>query len=191
MSSWGRYQPTMNQAPQPHRLKRVKTVLPSSLKSVEEIKSPSIELIPPVAFRRILRILLKSPWDDYDNFRQLDQVALAWHKSLYFRLVDVRKFDCDDVLQQFQAFSKIQHPNVASIHDTYCYDEQFFLITEHLEVSMSQLDIGNHKLQEWEIATIILEVLKAITHICSLQLSCAELSYEHIRLSSEGHLKLG
>lgn len=137
---------------------RVKAVLPGSLKSSEGGNSTGTESASRLAFRRILRILLRSPWDDYDYIRQIDGVILAKHKALFFRFADVRQLECDDVLEHSRVLSKIQHPNVASIHDIYCYDGKFFLITEHLDVSMPQLDVRKYQLEEWEIATIISEV---------------------------------
>lgn len=121
-------------------------------------KSSSTALASTLSFKRILRILLRNPWDDYDNVHQLDQVIFAKHKALFFKVVDIRQFDCEDVDKQLQILSRVQHPNVASIYDIYCYDEQLFLIMEHLDVSLSQLDIRNHQLEEWETATIISEV---------------------------------
>jgi serine/threonine protein kinase len=112
-------------------------MLPGSLKSAEGPKSPIIDLAPPLAFRRILRILLRSPWDNYNNVRQLNQVVFTKHKALFFRVVDIREFNCDDILQQFQLLSKIHHPNVASIYNIYYNNRQLFLVTEYLEVSMS------------------------------------------------------
>jgi serine/threonine protein kinase len=153
----------MSQTLRPHRLKRAKAVLPGALKSAEREKPTSIEFTSPLSFRRILRTLLRSPWDDYDYVRQLDQVILAKRKAVYFRVVEIRQFYCDDVLQQAQVLSQIQHPNVVSLYDIYCHDGQFFLIAEHLDVSMSQLDIRKHQLEEWEIATIISEVRTPLT----------------------------
>lgn len=148
----------MNHISPPHPLKRAKAALPGPPRLIEALKTSAQEPERPISFRRVLQIFLKSPWDDYDSFPLLDQGILAKHKSLYFKVVNITPFDCDDGLEQIQNLSRIQHPNVASIHGVYCYDGQFSLITEHLEVSMSQLDVGNYHLQEWEIATIIFEV---------------------------------
>ena len=50
------------------------------------------------------------------------------------------------------------HPNVASIYGAYCYDDKTLLVTEHLDISLAQLDFQSHELEEWEIATIVAEV---------------------------------
>ncbi|KIM93201.1 hypothetical protein OIDMADRAFT_94479, partial [Oidiodendron maius Zn] len=139
----------------------------------------------------ILRILLRDPWEDYDYIMHLDQGILAVHRGSSFKIVSIQQFHCAEILQQTRMFSSIQHPNIASIYDIYCHDENHFLIMEHLSVRISHLDIQNHELEEWEIATIILEVLKGVVHISSLRISCKELSSDNIRLSLDGELKLG
>ena len=153
----------MNQISNPHRLRKVKAVLPGSLKSADGGKTSSSDPVSPPAFRRVLRILLRSPWDDYEYIKRLDRVIFAKHRVVFFKLVDVRQFDCDDMLEQFQNLSKVQHPNVAPIYDIYRDGEQTFLVMEHLGIPMSQLDIGKYELEEWEIATIISEVWKPHT----------------------------
>jgi serine/threonine protein kinase len=201
----------MSQSLKPRRLKRIKAILPSSSKSADGVHSRTTETATPGTFRRILRILLGDPWDDYDYIGHLDQVVLARHKASYFKLVNIRQFYClnalEHALQQSQILSSIQHPNIASIYDVYCCDDSTFLVTEHLNICISQLELQKYDLEEWEIATIIAEVLtvyymkmlpdlrsqviKGVAHISSLKLSCKELSSEHIRLSLDGEIKLG
>jgi hypothetical protein len=35
---------------------------------------------------------------------------------------------------------------------------QTFVITEHLDLSLMQIDFEKHQLEEWEVATIIFQV---------------------------------
>jgi hypothetical protein len=80
----------MSQSLKPRRLKRIKAILPSLLKPANGDHSRTTEAATPGTFRRILRILLRDPWDDYDYIGHLDQVILARHKASYFKLVNIR-----------------------------------------------------------------------------------------------------
>jgi hypothetical protein len=84
---------------------------------------------------------------------------VARRKASYFKLVNIRLCHTSDVLdEQPRLLSSIQHPNIATVYDLYCDDDKIFLITEHLHLSISQLDFQKYELEEWEIATIIAEV---------------------------------
>jgi hypothetical protein len=49
-------------------------------------------------------------------------------------------------------------PNIAIVYDLYCDDDKVFQVTEHLDISLSQLEFQKCELEEWEMATIIAEV---------------------------------
>lgn len=162
----------MSQSTIPQRLKRVKAIIPISRqnRSGKESKTtndfhprnkkPAI----PTKVDRMLRILLGNPWDDYDYIRHLGQIMLARRKISYFKLVNIQQCHSFKVLEHSQVLSSIQHPNVAAIYDVYCNQGESFLVTEHLDISISQLKFQRYELEEWEIATILLEV-PAIYHI--------------------------
>ena len=153
------YQYKMTESFKLNRMQRAKTVFPGSSRSSQEVHSETIPPKTTKTVKRILRILLRDPWDDYDYIMHLDQGILAIHRGSSFKIVSIQQFHCAEILQQTRMFSSIQHPNVASIYDIYCHDENYFLIMEHLSVRISHLEIQNHELEEWEIATIILEVI--------------------------------
>jgi hypothetical protein len=144
-------------------MKSVKVVLSGSLKLSQEVSSEIVPSKTTKTVKRFLRVLLRNPWDDYDHVMHLDQGILAIRKGSSFKIVSVQQFECPEILQQTRMFASIQHPNVASIYDVYCHEEKQFMITEHLCVRISHLQIQEHELEEWEIATIISEV-GAICH---------------------------
>jgi hypothetical protein len=156
----------MNQSAIPHRLKKIKTRIPSLQsrseavpKSSTGVHSRSTEPVPPETVHRILRIFLGDPWDDYEYVRYLGQGIVARRKASYFKLVNIRQCDSSDVLdEQPRLLSSIHHPNIATVYDLYCDDDKIFLVTEHLHIFISQLDFRKYELEEWEIATIIAEV---------------------------------
>ncbi|KAH6714605.1 hypothetical protein BKA61DRAFT_481472, partial [Leptodontidium sp. MPI-SDFR-AT-0119] len=74
----------------------------------------------------------------------------------------------------------IKHLNIATTEDIYYYNNRIFVVTEHLNVSFAQLEFQKYDLEEREIATILTKVLKGVTYISSLKLSCKDLSQENI-----------
>ncbi|PMD60256.1 uncharacterized protein K444DRAFT_485539, partial [Hyaloscypha bicolor E] len=138
-----------------------------------------------------LRILLGDPWDDYDFIRYLGQDMVARRKASYFKLVNIRQCQSSDALEQSRLLSSIQHPNIATVCGLYCDGDKIFLVTEHFHISILQLELQKYELEEWEIATIIVEVLKGIAYISSLKLSCKNFSGANVGLTLAGEIKLG
>ncbi len=109
---------------------------------------------------KLLRVWLKSPWDDYRDIGYLHstpQARLVYHISSYFNLAVMRE-QAVDALLPIQALSSIQHPNIAKTYEVYLYDQRSFVITEYLELSLAQVDFHRYDLEEWEIATIVVQV---------------------------------
>jgi hypothetical protein len=139
------------------KISRLKRALPGSSKPVEGIHSAIIQQ-KPNTIKAIIRILLRNPQDDYYYASYTDRGILAVQKSSFFKVVSVQQFNCDDIIQQARILSRIQHPNVASAYDLYCYNEQNFLVMDYLSLRISHLETQEHELEEWEIATIVSEV---------------------------------
>lgn len=116
----------------------------------------------------MIRIWLKSPWEEYDPVQKLNNCVLAKHKTRYFRIVNIKQLvDCQDVLGRSRVLFSVQHPNIASIYDIYSYESRAFLVTEHLHICISEVELQNHDMREWEIATIFSEVGLARGYVSS------------------------
>ena len=156
----------MNQSSIPQRLKRLKAILPITFQGKPgetdgTTNIPSQVTVPfyPGTCHRILRVYLGNPWDNYEYIRHIDHVMLARDTSSCFKLVNIRQYSAFEELEQkLRIISTIQHPNLATIYDAYHDDEETFLITENLDMSISQLDFQKFEPKEWEIATVISEV---------------------------------
>jgi serine/threonine protein kinase len=189
------------------RLKKAKAFLGRPSNDTNNVRSTSTDSGAPEKVRRMLRILLKSPWDDFSYIRHLDQTMLAVRKASSFQLAEIREVSSFDVLGDPPILPHVQHPNIATLYDIYCDDDRIFLITEHLEVSFAQLKFQEYELEERAIATILAEVprypqrqsghglqrqvLKGVAYISSLRLSCKNLSQKNVWLSLDGEIKLG
>lgn len=113
--------------------------------------------------RRVLRVLLKNPWDDYSYIRHIGQTTVTLRKASSFQLADIREVSPFEVLGGPPVLPQIKHPNIATIEEIYCYDDRIFLVMEHLDVSFTQLEFQKYDLKEREIATILTEVPDTLT----------------------------
>lgn len=139
------------------RLRKMKATLFSSFQGSSE-KEPSIDEAIARRTNRLFTLKLGSPWDDYDYVRQHGQITLVKQKSSYFKLANIQESHTVNALQHSQILSRFMHQNVASIYGAYCYRDRILLVTEHLDISLAQLDFQSYELEEWEIATIVAEV---------------------------------
>ncbi|KFY17984.1 hypothetical protein V492_00234 [Pseudogymnoascus sp. VKM F-4246] len=131
-----------------------------------------------------------SPWRDYDYIKRLGQTILVRQRSSYFRLANMQESPTSNFIQQTQVLARVSHPNIASIYGMYYYVDKILLVTEHLDISLDQLDFQSYELEEWEMATIIAEALKGLTYIYSMNISCQHLKMANFRLSVNGTIKL-
>jgi len=111
----------------------------------------------------VLRVLLKDPWDDYSYIRQNGQTTVTLRKASSFQLADIREVSPFEILGDSPVITQIKHPNIAKIEEIYSYDDRTFLVMEHLDVSFAQLQFQKYDLKEREIATILTEVLDALS----------------------------
>jgi hypothetical protein len=104
----------------------------------------------------------KSPWDDYTQVAYLhsaQQARLVYHNASYFDLAVMREQPSSpNDLASFETLSHIHHANIAKTYDVFLDKGMTFVITEHLDLSILQIDFEKHQLEEWEIATIIVQV---------------------------------
>ncbi|KAG9228316.1 hypothetical protein BJ875DRAFT_389648 [Amylocarpus encephaloides] len=138
----------------------------------------------------MIRILLGDPLDDYNYVSCHGGDLVATGKASYFKLVNIRQCHSPDAIEQSRLLSRIHSPNIATVYGLYCDGNKIFVVTEHLDIFLSQLEVRKYELEEWEMATIIAEVLKGIAYISSLKLSCRNLSGANIKLSLDGDIKL-
>lgn len=115
----------------------------------------------PWKLRRLLRIEFKSPKEDYLFFQKLqsEQGTLVCHRKALFRLAVIRESFSPRPLHLLEELSLVQHPNIAEILDIYFYDGRLNIVTERLDICLLDLDFSRLPPEEWEIATIIAEVI--------------------------------
>ena len=58
-------------------------------------------------------------------------------------------------LASFKTLLHIHYANIAKTYDVFIDKGMTFVITEHLDLLLVQIDFEKHQLEEWEIATII------------------------------------
>lgn len=153
----------------PRRLRRLQGMNPISSDILEEYSGgdhskPERPLSSPgpgsvVTPGRLLRLWLKSPWEDYTSVRSMSgEPSLACRRGANFQKATIRAFPNSGGIGLLQSLSCIQHPNIAKVYDVYCCDTKIFAALEYFELSLLDLDFQSFPLEEWEVATIIAEV---------------------------------
>ena len=140
-------------------LRRVQAFLGRPTDDTDEAPPSPTHVGAPEEVRRVLRVLLKDPWDDYSYIRQNGQTTVTLRKASSFQLADIREVSPFEILGDSPVIPQIRHPNIANIEEIYYYDDRTFLVMEHLDVSFTQLKFQKYDLKEREIATILTEVL--------------------------------
>jgi len=108
---------------------------------------------------KLLRLWLRSPWEDYTSVRSVSgEPSLAYRRGAYFQKATIRAFPNSGSVGLLQSLSGIQHPNIAKVYDVYCCNDKIFTVSEYLELSLVDLGLQSFPFYEWEIATIIAEV---------------------------------
>lgn len=116
--------------------------------------------------RRLLRVDLKNPEDDYVPLKKLqsNQGTLVCKLNNYLHLAIVRESFSSKPLQMLEEVAKVRHSNIADIMGVYFYEGKLSVVAEHLEVSLFDLEFDTFAPEEWEIATIIAEVTTLRLH---------------------------
>ncbi|KFY26010.1 hypothetical protein V491_01503 [Pseudogymnoascus sp. VKM F-3775] len=181
----------------PQPLRKMKTLtskfFQSHLQRAKEdtaVDSACASRTAPTQLAKIFTIKFESPWVEYEYIRQSDEVTVVRQRSSYFKLANMQEFPATNSIQQSQLLATVSHPNIASIYGVYSYIDKLLVVTEHLDISLAQLDFQSDEIEEWEIATIVAEVLKGLTYISSKNISCQDLTTTSIRLSVRGEIKL-
>ena len=88
------------------RLRGVKALRPNPSKLIKDVLSRSSAAL--IFAERLLRILVRDPWDDYEPVRNLHQMLLAKRKNSAFKLVTIQKICCVNPIEQSQILSNIR-----------------------------------------------------------------------------------
>ncbi|KFY96260.1 hypothetical protein V500_02542 [Pseudogymnoascus sp. VKM F-4518 (FW-2643)] len=139
----------------------------------------------------LLRLWIRSPWEDYQAIKLSNGLTVAGRKSSYFKMATVTSFAYLGAIEALRCLLAIRHPNIAPVHDLYHCDNMLHIVGEYLELSVTQLDFQCFQLEEWEIATIMTQILDGILYLLSKGVDCGDLSMLNIRLSSQGDIKIG
>ncbi|KAH8797475.1 hypothetical protein F5882DRAFT_255235, partial [Hyaloscypha sp. PMI_1271] len=142
--------------------------------------------------RHLLRIEFKDPKEDYTFIHEIhsNQGMLVCHRKSRFHLAVIRESFSPTPLQMLEVLAQIQHPNIADILGVYYHDNKLWVVSEYVDVSMLDLEFKRLAPEEWEIATIIGEVIKAMTYLLNTVPACG-LHIDSVRLSLKGDVKLG
>lgn len=125
----------------------------------DNIQTPSA-VTWPARGRRLLRIDFRDPRDDYTFVQELrlNQGTLVCHRKNRLHIAVIRQSYSPRPLHMLEDIAQVEHPNIADILDVYFHEGRLCVVSEHLAVSLLDLEFKRLPPEEWEIATIIAEV---------------------------------
>lgn len=88
----------------------------------------------------------------------VDEPVLTCRYGTYFHKASIRAFQSSGGIGLLQTLSNIQHPNIAKLYEVYLFRDKIFVASEHLSLSLAELNLPSFPFDEWEIATVITEV---------------------------------
>ncbi|OBT39263.1 hypothetical protein VE00_10171 [Pseudogymnoascus sp. WSF 3629] len=92
-------------------------------------------------------------------------------------------------LQMLEEISRVQNPNIANILNVYFHEERLIIVSEYLDVSLLDLQFNRLPPEEWEIATIVSEIINAMAYLLKM-FPGFEIHIDSVRLSLQGDVKL-
>ncbi|KAH7363991.1 hypothetical protein BKA65DRAFT_127134 [Rhexocercosporidium sp. MPI-PUGE-AT-0058] len=145
----------------------------------------------PLRGRRLVRIDFRDPRDDYTFVQKLrsNRGTLVCHRKNRLHVAVIRESFSYAPLNMLEDIAQVEHPNIAKILDVYFHDGRLCVVSEHLAVSLLDLEFKRLAPEEWEIATIIAEVIKGMTYLLDT-LPTSELHIDSVRVSLQGDVKL-
>jgi hypothetical protein len=111
--------------------------------------------------KQLLRVDFQNPMTEYGHVEELqsDQGTLVYHRKNRYLLAVVRRSFSPAPLQMLETFARIQHPNIADIIGIYFHEARLFIASEYLDMSLYDLEFSRLTPEEWEVASIIAEVI--------------------------------
>lgn len=115
--------------------------------------------------KHLLRLWFKSPWEDYQEIKNSSGLAVVLRKGSYFQMNTMSSITRRGGFGDIKFFSDMSHPNVAPIHDLYYFENTLHLVGEYLELSLNELNFRTVQLEEWEVATIMVNILDGTLYL--------------------------
>jgi len=108
-----------------------------------------------------LRTRWESPWNSYEPIIDLQisgTVTVAQRRSPAFGLVHVKEFPSPDAEKALYMYRQIQDENFVAALDAFTTDDSFYIILEHMSVSLAQTVMSPRYPNERMLAAIIGQV---------------------------------
>lgn len=141
---------------QNHAIRRMRNFQFSGLRNAALSSSGTV----PPKVKRLLEVNFKNVKCDYIFIRDMpsNQGVLVCHRKRRYQLAVVRQSYATVPLRMLEAFSTVQHPNVADIVGAYFHAGELRIVGEYLLVSLLDLGFDDQAPEEWEIATVVKQV---------------------------------
>jgi hypothetical protein len=132
----------------------------SHASSVKISKLPSIAESKPSSFTNIIA-RKESPWEIYEKVLDLNlngSVTVAQRKARHSELVAVRAFPVAAAEKTLYMHRRIQHANIVEALGAFTTETSFFIVLEHMPISLDQIVECAKYPTEGQLAAILVQV---------------------------------
>ncbi|KAH7111363.1 kinase-like domain-containing protein [Dendryphion nanum] len=135
-----------------------------------------------------------SPWRSYERIHQLrlgvgDRIHVAERKSPPFDIVTVRSWPGPHIEDKLHMLQQIQHPNFVSAFDAFDLEQSLCIVFEHMPISL-QYVADNPYINELRLASVLGQVIGAISYLASQNLVHGSITCSNILLTKDGVIKI-
>ncbi|KFY50099.1 hypothetical protein V495_00354 [Pseudogymnoascus sp. VKM F-4514 (FW-929)] len=158
-------------------------------RSVKIPRLPSISESGTSSFTNIIA-RQESPWETYKKHFDLDlnsPVTVAQGKA---GLVAVREFSVAAAEKALYMHGRVRHSNIVEALDAFTTETSFYIVLEHMPISLYQIVESAKYPTEPELAAILRQVIDGLAYLESEGLEHGSINCQNILVSTEGNVKI-
>ncbi|KFZ18316.1 hypothetical protein V501_01287 [Pseudogymnoascus sp. VKM F-4519 (FW-2642)] len=160
--------------------------------SVKISKLPRISESKPSSSTNIIA-RKESPWEIYEKVLDLDfngSVTVAQRKARHSGLVAVRAFPVAAAEKTLYMHGRVRHANIVEALDAFTTETSFFIVLEHMPLSIDQIVQCAKYPTEKQLAAILKQILDGLVFLEREGLEHGSLDCSNVVLSTEGDVKI-
>lgn len=111
----------------------------------------------------------ESPWRSYEKVFELrlgvgDLVTVAQRKDPSSGVVNMRKFPAPNGEEKLRILQQLRHRNIVSVLEVFSFEESFYVMFEHMPISLDHFAGICHYPGELQLASILGQVSSGTLH---------------------------
>ena len=152
----------------------------------------------PISTKNVIFQQLCNPLDYYDNLKKMGKgtfgtVYKVMHKQTgairAMKVISKKKlklgFTDEDILQEINILTKLEHPHIIKIYETYNYNKNFYIINEFCnEGDLSEKLSKLRRFPEFFVKILMVQIFNAVSYLHKKCVFHGDLKLENIMIDS-------